>query len=160
MALTRAPENESENQDISLETTFTLGLAGHIDMFFFLCFWLKSLVSAYCSGECCFLLNHSLACEIFFVVKPRSRIHIINSLLAANCMCMWVSTFSTTVPEKTKENRANQWKHNFYKRWRHKSRHRGMLQSSSKENHNTFRTTPQEHWWIWPGCPRHAQVNN
>jgi len=28
------------------------------------------------------------------------------------------------------------------------------------ENHNTFRTTPQEHWWIWPECPRHARVNN
>jgi len=35
-----------------------------------------------------------------------------------------------------------------------------MLQSSSKEYHNTFRTTPQEHWWIWPECPRQAQVNN
>jgi len=23
-----------------------------------------------------------------------------------------------------------------------------MLQSSPKEDHNTFRTTPQEHWWI------------
>jgi len=34
VALTRAPENEGENQDISLETTFTLSLAGHIDMFF------------------------------------------------------------------------------------------------------------------------------
>jgi len=34
MALTRAPENEGENQGISLETTFTLSLAGHIDMFF------------------------------------------------------------------------------------------------------------------------------
>jgi len=28
-----------------------------------------------------------------------------------------------------------------------------MVQSSSKEDHNTFRTTPQEHWWIWPECP-------
>jgi len=35
MALTRAPETEGENQDISQETTFTLSLAGHIDMFFF-----------------------------------------------------------------------------------------------------------------------------
>jgi len=31
VALTRAPENEGENQD-------TLSLAGHIDMFFFWCF--------------------------------------------------------------------------------------------------------------------------
>jgi len=23
-----------------------------------------------------------------------------------------------------------------------------VLQSSPKEDHNTFRTTPQEHWWI------------
>jgi len=37
---------------------------------------------------------------------------------------------------------------------------RNLLQPSSKEDHNTFRTTPQEHWWIWPECPRHAQVNN
>jgi len=40
VALTRAPENEGENQDINLETTFTLSLAGHIDMLFFRCFWL------------------------------------------------------------------------------------------------------------------------
>jgi len=39
-ALTRAPEKEGENQDINLETTFTLSLAGHIDMFFFRCFCL------------------------------------------------------------------------------------------------------------------------
>jgi len=38
VALARAPENEGENQDISLETTFTLRLAGHIDMLFFWCF--------------------------------------------------------------------------------------------------------------------------
>jgi len=37
VALTRAPENEGENQDISVETTFTLSLAGYIDMFFFQC---------------------------------------------------------------------------------------------------------------------------
>jgi len=35
-----------------------------------------------------------------------------------------------------------------------------LLQSSPKEDHNTFRTTPREHWWIWPECPRHAQINN
>jgi len=35
-----------------------------------------------------------------------------------------------------------------------------VWQSSSKEDQNTFRTTLQEHWWIWPECPRHAQVNN
>jgi len=34
VALTRVPENEGENQDISLETTFTLSLADHTDMFF------------------------------------------------------------------------------------------------------------------------------
>jgi len=32
VALTTTPENEGENQVISLETTFTLSLAGHIDM--------------------------------------------------------------------------------------------------------------------------------
>jgi len=40
MTLTRAPENEGENQDISLETTLTLSLAGHTAMFFFRCFCL------------------------------------------------------------------------------------------------------------------------
>jgi len=39
VALTRAPEN-GENQDSSLETSFTLSLAGYIDMFFFRCFCL------------------------------------------------------------------------------------------------------------------------
>ena len=40
LTLTRASENEGENQDISLETTFTLSLKGHIDIFFFRCFYL------------------------------------------------------------------------------------------------------------------------
>jgi len=40
VALTTASENEGENQNISLETTFTLSLADHIDMFFFRCFYL------------------------------------------------------------------------------------------------------------------------
>jgi len=31
---------------------------------------------------------------------------------------------------------------------------------SKEEEQHTFRTTPREHWWIWPECPRHAQVNN
>jgi len=31
---------------------------------------------------------------------------------------------------------------------------------SKEEEEHTFRTTPQEHWWIWSECPRHAQVNN
>jgi len=38
VALTREPENEGENQDISLEAIFTLSMAGYIDMFFFRCF--------------------------------------------------------------------------------------------------------------------------
>jgi len=38
--LTRAPENVTGNYDISFEVPFTLRLAGHIDMFFFLCFCL------------------------------------------------------------------------------------------------------------------------
>jgi len=40
VALTSAPENEGENQDISLETTSTLSLAGHINIFSFWCFFL------------------------------------------------------------------------------------------------------------------------
>ena len=43
-----------------------LRLAGHIDMLFFWCFRLLSLASAYCSGECCFLPSHSLACGNIF----------------------------------------------------------------------------------------------
>jgi len=31
---------------------------------------------------------------------------------------------------------------------------------SKEEEQHTFRTTPQEHWWIWPECRRHTQVNN
>jgi len=60
VAFTRAPENVCENHHINFEAPFTLRLAGHIDMLFFRCFFFKSLVSAYCSGECCFLPSHSL----------------------------------------------------------------------------------------------------
>ena len=61
VALTRTPENVGENRDISFEAPFTLRLAGHIDILFFQCFCLQSLVTAYCSGECCFLPSHFLA---------------------------------------------------------------------------------------------------
>jgi len=40
VTLTRAPENEGENHDITFEAPFTLRLAGHIDMLFFRCFCL------------------------------------------------------------------------------------------------------------------------
>ena len=40
VALTRAPENVGENNDISFETPFTLSLDGHIDVLFFRCFCL------------------------------------------------------------------------------------------------------------------------
>jgi len=40
VGLTRAPGNEGEGQDISLEATFTHSLAGHIDVFFVRCFCL------------------------------------------------------------------------------------------------------------------------
>jgi len=56
--LTRPAENVGENHDINLEAPFTLSLAGHIDMLFFRCFCLQSLVSTYCSGECCFSPSH------------------------------------------------------------------------------------------------------
>jgi len=58
------------------------------------------------------------------LVKIHSSIYIINSLLAANCMYIWVSTFSTI--EKTNGYLANQRKHNFYKRWRHELGPRGL----------------------------------
>ena len=35
VALTRAPETEGENQDISVETTFTVNVTDRIDMLFF-----------------------------------------------------------------------------------------------------------------------------
>jgi len=38
VALIRAPENVGENQGLSFEASFTLRLAGHIDMLFFRCF--------------------------------------------------------------------------------------------------------------------------
>jgi len=38
VALTRAPENEGENQEISLETTFTISLADHINNVIFAVF--------------------------------------------------------------------------------------------------------------------------
>jgi len=38
VALTRQHENVAETHDISFEASFTLRLAGHIDMFFFRCF--------------------------------------------------------------------------------------------------------------------------
>jgi len=57
--LTRAPENEGETHGISFEAAFTLSLAGHIDMLFFRCFCLLSLVCASYSVECCFLPSHS-----------------------------------------------------------------------------------------------------
>ena len=38
VALTRAPKNVGEDHDISFEASFTLSLAGHIDMLFFRCF--------------------------------------------------------------------------------------------------------------------------
>jgi len=69
VTLTSASENEVENQDIRLEINFTLSLAGHINIFFFRCFCWRSQVSAYCSGGCCFLLSHSLECEIVFLEK-------------------------------------------------------------------------------------------
>jgi len=28
-----------------------------------------------------------------------------------------------------------------------------VWQFPSKEEQHTFRTTPREHWWIWPECP-------
>jgi len=37
VALTRAPENAGETQDICFEAPFTLRMAGHIDMLFFRC---------------------------------------------------------------------------------------------------------------------------
>jgi len=66
-------------------------------MFFFRCFCLWTLVSAYCSGECCFLPSHSLACEIFFLSKNT----LLYILLAADCKRIWVSTFSTTGKKQT-----------------------------------------------------------
>jgi len=50
VGLARAPENVGENHDINFEAPFTLSLASHMDILFFRCFCLWSLVSSYCSG--------------------------------------------------------------------------------------------------------------
>jgi len=86
VALTRALENAGENHATRFKAPFTLSLAGHIDMLFIWCFCLQSLVSAYCSGECCFLPSHSLACGNT-LVRIHCSDYIMNSLLAANYMC-------------------------------------------------------------------------
>ena len=65
----------------SFEAHFTLRLAVRIDMLFFRRFCLQSLVFAYCLGECCFLPNHSLASEIFFLSKIHSSTGAGNVLL-------------------------------------------------------------------------------
>jgi len=79
VGLTRAPENVGENHDISFEVPFTLSLAGHIDMLFFWCFFVF-LVSAYCSGECCFLPSVSLSPVKYFFIFS------LFYPLAANCI--------------------------------------------------------------------------
>jgi len=66
VALTRVPKNAGGNHDISLEAPFALRLACHIDILFCWCFLLLSLVSAHCSGECCFLPSHSQVCGNIF----------------------------------------------------------------------------------------------
>ena len=90
MALTRASENVGGNHAISFEAPFSLRLAGHIDCYFSGVFVCNLLVSAYYSGECSFLPSHSLACgNIFCLVRIHCIVYIINSLLAANCICSW-----------------------------------------------------------------------
>jgi len=70
VALIRAFENVGENHEISFKALFTLSVTGHIDMLFFRCFGLQSLVSAYCSGECCFLPSQSLSnLKYFYLVR-------------------------------------------------------------------------------------------
>jgi len=87
LALTRASENQGENQDISLETTFTLSLAGHTDISF-------SDVLFVISGFSFNFRVNVVSCRVtlqlvkyFFLVKIHSSysIYIKNSLLAANC---------------------------------------------------------------------------
>jgi len=91
VALTREPENVGGTHDISFEAPFIFRLAGHIDMLVsgvFVCnLWFLLVVRV----KGCFLPSHSLACGNFSLVKIHCNVYIINSLLAANSMCSWVS---------------------------------------------------------------------
>jgi len=88
MALTRTPENEGENQDTSLETfphsawlaILTCSFSG-----VFVCsLWFRLSVRVNVVS-CWVTLKPG---KYFFLVKLHSSIYIINSLLAANCMCI------------------------------------------------------------------------
>jgi len=65
------------------------------------------------------VLSHSLACEIFFLSKIHSSI-----CFSQLTVCAFEKAHSR-LPEKTNGNLANQRKHNFYKRWRHRLRNWG-----------------------------------
>ena len=90
LAFTRAPENVCENHHINFEALFTLRLAGHIDMLFFLVF--SVVISGFCLlfGWMLFLAESlSSLWKYFLLSKMHCSVYIINSLLAANCMCSW-----------------------------------------------------------------------
>jgi len=61
VALTGAPKNVGKNNDICFEAPFKQPDWLYLHVIFFSCFYLQSLVCAYCSGECCFLPSHALA---------------------------------------------------------------------------------------------------
>jgi len=102
VALTRAPENVGENHNISFEAPFTHRLAGHIDMLFS---GVLFAIFGFCLlfGWILFLAESlSSLWKYFFLVKIHCNVYIINSLLAANCMCNWVSYLFDSKPRLIK----------------------------------------------------------
>jgi len=41
-----------------------------------------------------------------------------------------------------------------------KEQHTFLKKKKEEEEQHKFRTTAQEHWWIWSECTRHVQVNS
>ena len=82
-------------------------------MFFFV-----FLLPAYCSGECCFLPS-----QLWNVFNSKNTLQCLKILFSQLAACT-VEQVHCRLPEKAKENVANQRKRNFYKIRRHEIRHR------------------------------------
>jgi len=80
-----------ETHDISFEAPFALRLAGHWHIILPVCLF---VISGFCLLFWWMLfLAESLSSlwKYFFSVRLHCSVYITNSLLAANCMCSWVS---------------------------------------------------------------------
>ena len=86
--MSQAGYGPGENHDVSFEASSTLRLAGHIDMLFFRCFCLQSLVSACCSGECCFFCRVTLQyVEMFFLIRVQCSVYLYHKLFSQLTVC-------------------------------------------------------------------------